>query len=80
MQSLNLGTKISNKARSTYLWNERGTFLHAKSLNTDEVWDMYDNLIEYYFRTEQYSNNISIKSYKEAVCDLLMRLEESEVV
>lgn len=80
MQSLNLGTQISSKARSTYLWTERCAFLHAKSLNTDEAWDMYDNLIEYYFRTEQYSNNISAKSYKEAVRDLLMQLEENEVV
>lgn len=32
-----------------YLWTEKGTFLHAKSLNTDIAWEVYDRLIETYF-------------------------------
>ena len=27
-----------------YLWTEKGALLHAKSLGTDEAWDMYDIL------------------------------------
>lgn len=33
-----------------YLWTERGALLHAKSLNTDKAWAVYDFLVEYYFR------------------------------
>lgn len=32
-----------------YLWTEKGTFLHAKSLNTDIAWEVYDRLVEDYF-------------------------------
>lgn len=33
-----------------YLWTERGALLHAKSLNTDRAWEVYDKLVESYFR------------------------------
>ena len=39
------------KAAKLYLWTERGALLHAKSLNTDRAWEMYDQLVEHYFRT-----------------------------
>ena len=32
-----------------YLWTEKGAFLHAKSLNTDKAWDVYDRLVDTYF-------------------------------
>ena len=36
-----------------YLWTEKGTFLHAKSLNTDIAWEVYDRLIETYFTVKK---------------------------
>lgn len=36
-----------------YLWTERGAFLHAKSLNTDKAWEVYDSLVESYFQAKQ---------------------------
>lgn len=33
-----------------YLWTEKGAFLHAKSLNTDTAWEVYDRLVESYFQ------------------------------
>lgn len=32
-----------------YLWTEKGAFLHAKSLNTDVAWEVYDKLVDSYF-------------------------------
>lgn len=32
-----------------YLWTEKGCFLHAKSLNTDKAWEVYDHLVDNYF-------------------------------
>lgn len=32
-----------------YLWTEKGAFLHAKSLNTDVAWEVYDRLVDSYF-------------------------------
>lgn len=35
-----------------YLWTEKGAFLHAKSLNTDKAWEVYDRLVDEYFEKE----------------------------
>lgn len=40
----------ANKGGKMYLWTERGALLHAKSLNTDKAWEVYDFLVEHYFR------------------------------
>lgn len=39
----------SKNARTLYLWTEKGAFLHAKSLNTDKAWEVYDRLVDEYF-------------------------------
>ncbi len=36
-----------------YLWTEKGAFLHAKSLNTDTAWDVYDRLVDNYFEKKK---------------------------
>lgn len=36
-------------ANKFYLWTEKGAFLHAKSLNTDKAWAVYDHLVDTYF-------------------------------
>ncbi len=37
-------------ANKFYLWTEKGAFLHAKSLNTDKAWEVYDRLVDSYFK------------------------------
>ena len=34
----------SSKVNRLYLWTRKGAFLHAKSLNTDVAWAVYDKL------------------------------------
>lgn len=36
-----------------YLWTEKGAWLHAKSLNTDEAWDAYEMLVDEYYDIKQ---------------------------
>lgn len=36
-----------------YLWTEKGAFLHAKSLNTDKAWEVYDHLVDNYFNKKK---------------------------
>jgi ORF6C domain/ORF6N domain len=36
-----------------YLWTEKGAWLHAKSLNTDEAWDAYERLVDEYYRVKE---------------------------
>jgi 6-phosphogluconate dehydrogenase (decarboxylating) len=42
-------------AKSLYLWTEKGALLHAKSLNTDKAWEVYDYLVDFYFRVKEQS-------------------------
>lgn len=39
----------SSRINKLYLWTEKGAFLHAKSLNTDRAWEVYDRLVDEYF-------------------------------
>lgn len=44
---------VNSRASHLYLWTEKGALLHAKSLNTDKAWEVYDYLVDYYFRAEE---------------------------
>lgn len=48
-----LPVEISSKTRRFYLWTERGALLHAKSINTDKAWDVYEQLLDTYFRAQE---------------------------
>lgn len=41
------------KASKLYLWTEKGAFLHAKSLGTDEAWEVYERLVDFYFNKKK---------------------------
>ncbi|HHV1735446.1 TPA: P22AR C-terminal domain-containing protein [Escherichia coli] len=43
------GLQISPKARSLILWTERGAARHAKMLETDQAWDVFEKLEDCYF-------------------------------
>lgn len=47
----NLG--VAPNINKLYLWTEKGAWLHAKSLNTDEAWDAYEMLVDEYYRVKQ---------------------------
>lgn len=41
------------QVKHLYLWTEKGALLHAKSLNTDKAWEVYDYLVDFYFRVKE---------------------------
>lgn len=47
-----------------YLWTEKGAWLHAKSLNTDEAWDAYETLVDEYYVIK---NQVMPKSQSEII-------------
>lgn len=57
-----------------YLWTEKGAFLHAKSLNTDQAWEVYDRLVDNYFQKKDDKTNMPM-SYRDAVAQLLESLD-----
>lgn len=36
-----------------YLWTEKGAWLHAKSLNTEQAWDAYEMLVDEYYSIKE---------------------------
>ena len=55
--NVNLTFANSSKIRTLYLWTEKGALLHAKSLNTDKAWEVYELLVDTYFRVQEISNS-----------------------
>lgn len=44
---------VANRTSHLYLWTEKGALLHAKSLNTDKAWEVYEYLVDFYFRAKE---------------------------
>jgi hypothetical protein len=44
---------LPQNVNKIYLWTEKGALLHAKSLNTDKAWEMYQQLVDTYFRVKE---------------------------
>ncbi|EEZ6066084.1 ORF6N domain-containing protein [Escherichia coli] len=58
------GLQISPKTRSLILWTERGAVRHAKMLETDQAWDVFEKLEDCYFSQKDPSTPVSCqKSY-----------------
>lgn len=55
---------VANRTSHLYLWTEKGALLHAKSLNTDKAWEVYDYLVDYYFRAKE-QEQPKPKTYRE---------------
>ncbi|EES4788752.1 phage antirepressor Ant [Escherichia coli] len=63
------GLQISPKARSLILWTERGAARHAKMLETDQAWEVFEKLEDCYFsqcekntgKQEKKTNELSAK-------------------
>lgn len=50
-ESSNLG--LAQNINKLYLWTEKGALLHAKSLGTDQAWNMYEILVDTYFKAKE---------------------------
>ena len=53
LQSPNLRMQNQHQVRKLYLWTEKGAFLHAKSLGTDRAWEVYETLVDTYFKIRE---------------------------
>ena len=60
---------VDGRASHLYLWTEKGALLHAKSLNTDKAWEVYDYLVDYYFRAEEKKKVLATVETKPALVE-----------
>jgi phage regulator Rha-like protein len=69
----------SKNATVLYLWTEKGAWLHAKSLNTDEAWEAYERLVDEYYRVKENAINIQMLSPQlQALVSLELRQKQLE--
>lgn len=54
---------ISPKVRSLILWTERGAARHAKMLETDQAWEVFEKLEDCYFSQKQPASSATKHSY-----------------
>ncbi|MEH7236786.1 ORF6N domain-containing protein [Bacillus sp. JJ1562] len=45
--------EVAQNVNRLYLWTEKGAWLHAKSLNTDQAWDSYEVLVDDYYTIKE---------------------------
>ena len=66
-------------ATKLYLWTEKGAWLHAKSLNTDEAWEAYERLVDEYYNVKENAINIQMLSPQlQALVSLELRQKQLE--
>lgn len=73
----------SLKINSLMLWTEKGAARHAKILDTDEAWEVFEELEDTYFRvkenTENFTKNLSKELKAIFMLDEKTNILESEV-
>lgn len=69
---------LSKNARSLLLWTKKGAFLVAKSINTDVAWNVYEELVDFYFEArevterttkEQLQNELAMLQFVQTAVD-----------
>lgn len=66
-------------ATKLYLWTEKGAWLHAKSLNTDEAWETYERLVDEYYNVKENAVNLQMLSPQlQALVSLELRQKQLE--
>ena len=67
---------LSSRINKLYLWTEKGAFLHAKSLNTDKAWEVYDGLVDTYFEKKPQLPSWTIDDKIQILAQGSIKLEE----
>lgn len=69
---------VSPNARSLMLWTERGAARHAKSLNTEKAWEVFEDLEDNYFNPDRQRLNLT-EGKKAEIALLEAEIEQSKL-
>lgn len=71
---------VSPKTRSLILWTERGAARHAKMLETDQAWEVFEKLEDCYFSQKQQTPTRQVSPAVEMLnIDLLIQIRDGNV-
>ncbi|EBK7702138.1 ORF6N domain-containing protein [Salmonella enterica] len=74
------GLQISPKVRSLILWTERGAARHAKMLETDQAWEVFERLEDCYFSQKQPATTRQVEPAVDMLnIDILIQIRDGNV-
>ncbi|EJR2728159.1 ORF6N domain-containing protein [Salmonella enterica subsp. enterica] len=78
--SLSESVKIARNVRSLILWTERGASRHAKMLETDQAWEVFEKLEDCYFSQTLPSPTRQVQPAVDMLnIDLLIKIRDGNV-
>ncbi|ECJ7018459.1 ORF6N domain-containing protein [Salmonella enterica] len=78
--SLRPSVRIARNVRSLILWTERGAARHAKMLETDQAWEVFEKLEDCYFSQKQQTPTRQVSPAVEMLnIDLLIQIRDGNV-
>lgn len=79
--SLNYSVKIARNVRALILWTERGAARHAKMLETDQAWEVFEKLEDCYFSQNREHYSTSLQQFPNRLSySFLTTVREGKVV
>ncbi|EKI7840437.1 ORF6N domain-containing protein [Salmonella enterica] len=71
---------VGKNARSLILWTERGAARHAKMLETDQAWEVFEKLEDCYFSQKQPATTRQVEPVVDMLnIDLLIKIRDGNV-
>ncbi|ECG0708299.1 hypothetical protein DL122_22080 [Salmonella enterica subsp. salamae] len=71
---------VANRAKHLILWTERGAARHAKMLETDQAWEVFEKLEDCYFSQKQQTPTRQVSPAVEMLnIDLLIQIRDGNV-
>ncbi|WP_080179304.1 ORF6N domain-containing protein [Salmonella enterica] len=72
--------KIAHNVRSLILWTERGAARHAKMLETDQAWEVFEKLEDCYFGQKQPATTRQVEPAVDMLnIDILIQIRDGNV-
>ncbi|EDR7170268.1 ORF6N domain-containing protein [Salmonella enterica subsp. houtenae] len=72
--------KIARNVRSLILWTERGAARHAKMLETDQAWEVFERLEDCYFSQKQPATTRQVEPAVDMLnIDILIQIRDGNV-
>ncbi|EDB2552383.1 ORF6N domain-containing protein [Salmonella enterica] len=78
--SLRVSVKVARNVRSLILWTERGAARHAKMLETDQAWEVFEKLEDCYFSQKQPATTRQVEPAVDMLnIDILIQIRDGNV-
>ena len=75
---MTLSHSVAKHTRALILWTERGAARHAKMLETDQAWEVFEKLEDHYFNAHK-KPELPVVGYGPLNIDILLAIRDDKV-